>query len=182
MSYKIAVATSDEINVDETFGQAKRFIIYEVDGKTYKKIEERNVEDGSVVEGKVSADVEKSFQESIKTGVSLNCDFKQESGEASSGCDPKPESCEAGVGCGSGNGCGGGGGCGGNGEVSFKISSLFDCRAVVCKKIGISAQKQFEKKAISYFDVSCSIEEALDKITFYYNRIDNHVSLRNKTD
>ena len=140
MSYKIAVATSDEINVDETFGQAKRFIIYEACGKTYKKIEERDVEDGFVVEGKAPA------------------------------------------GCGSGSGCGGGGGCGGNREVSFKISSLFDCRAVVCKKIGVSVQKQFEKKAISYFDVSCPIEEALDKITFYYNRIDNHVLLRNKTD
>ncbi|MBQ9279377.1 MAG: hypothetical protein IJ224_12175 [Lachnospiraceae bacterium] len=163
MSYKIAVATSDEINVDETFGQAKRFIIYEADGKTYKKIEERDVEDGSDADNKAS--------ESVQEGCEL-----------SAGCDPKPESCEAGAGCGSGTGCGGGGGCGGNGEVSYKIFSLFDCRAVVCKKIGVSAQKQFEKKAISYFDVSCSIEEALDKITFYYNRIDNHVSLRNKTD
>ncbi|MBQ9234209.1 MAG: hypothetical protein IJ167_09275 [Lachnospiraceae bacterium] len=167
MSYKIAVATSDEINVDETFGQAKRFIIYEADGKTYKKIEERDVEDISDTDSKASA----KTSESVQVG-----------GESGAGCDSKPESCEARAGCGSGAGCGGGGGCGGNGEVSFKISSLFDCRAVVCKKIGISAQKQFEKKAISYFDVSCSIEEALDKITFYYNRIDNHVSLRNKTD
>ena len=147
MSYKIAVATSDYINVDETFGQAKRFIIYEADGKNFKKLEERDVEDDFVVECIIS-----------ETG------------------------CGTGGGCGSGTGCSGGSGCGGNGEVSFKISSLFDCRAIVCKKIGVSAQKQFEKKAISYFDVSCTVEEALDKITFYYDRIDNHVSLRNKTD
>ena len=147
MSYKIAVATSDYINVDETFGQAKRFIIYEADGKNFKKLEERDVEDDFVVECKIS-----------ETG------------------------CGTGGGCGSSTGCSAGGGCGGNGEVSFKISSLFDCRAVVCKKIGVSAQKQFEKKAISYFDISCTVEEALDKITFYYDRIDNHVSLRNKTD
>lgn len=167
MSYKIAVATSDEINVDETFGQAKRFIIYEADGKTYRKIEERDVEDDSDADSKASA----KKSESVQAGC-----------EVSAGCDSKPESCEAGAGCGSGSGCGGcGGGCGGNGVVSVKISSLFDCRAVVCKKIGVSAQKQFEKKAISYFDVSCSIEEALDKITFYYNRIDNHISLRDKS-
>ncbi len=147
MSYKIAVATSDYINVDETFGQAKRFIIYEADGKNFKKLEERDVEDDFVVECKTS-----------ETG------------------------CGTGGGCGSGTGCGAGGGCGGNGEVSVKISSLFDCRAIVCKKIGVSAQKQFEKKAISYFDVSCTVEEALDKITFYYDRIDNHMSLRYKTD
>ena len=147
MSYKIAVATSDYINVDETFGQAKRFIIYEADGKNFKKLEERDVEDDFVVECKIS-----------ETG------------------------CGTGGGCGSGTGCSGGSGCGGNGEVSFKISSLFDCRAIVCKKIGVSAQKQFEKKAISYFDVSCTVEEALDKITFYYDRIDNHMSLRYKTD
>ena len=147
MSYKIAVATSDYINVDETFGQAKRFIIYEADGKNFKKLEERDVEDDFVVECIIS-----------ETG------------------------CGTGGGCGSGTGCSGGSGCGGNGEVSFKISSLFDCRAIVCKKIGVSAQKQFEKKAISYFDVSCTVEEALDKITFYYDRIDNHMSLRYKTD
>lgn len=166
MSYKIAVATSDEINVDETFGQAKRFIIYEADGKTYKKVEERDVEDISDADSKASTKTSESVQVGCESGA---------------GCDLKPESCEAGAGCGSGTGCGSGGGCGGNGEVSFKISSLFDCRAVVCKKIGVSAQKQFEKKAISYFDVSCSIEEALDKITFYYNRIDNHISLRDKS-
>ena len=147
MSYKIAVATSDYINVDETFGQAKRFIIYEADGKNFKKLEERDVEDDFVAE-----------------------------------CKTSETSCGTGGGCGSGTGCSGGSGCGGNGEVSFKISSLFDCRAIVCKKIGVSAQKQFEKKAISYFDVSCTVEEALDKITFYYDRIDNHMSLRYKTD
>ena len=54
MSYKIAVATSDYINVDETFGQAKRFIIYEADGKNFKKLEERDVEDDFVAECKTS--------------------------------------------------------------------------------------------------------------------------------
>ena len=76
-------------------------------------------------------------------------------------------------------GCGGnGGGCKGPGDVADKVGLIADCRAVVCKKIGFQAQKQFEKKAISVFDVECEVKEALDKITFYYRRIDNHESLR----
>ena len=30
------------------------------------------------------------------------------------------------------------------------------------------AQKQFEKRAISVFDVDCTVGEALEKITAYY--------------
>ena len=76
-------------------------------------------------------------------------------------------------------GCGGnGGGCQGPGDVAGKVELIADCRAVVCKKIGFQAQKQFEKKAISVFDVECEVKEALDKITFYYGRIDKHESLR----
>ena len=40
------------------------------------------------------------------------------------------------------------------------------------------AQKQFEKKAISVFDVECAVDEALEKITFYYGKIDNHESFK----
>lgn len=95
-----------------------------------------------------------------------------------------PDNGNAGAGspCGSScdtKGCGGnGGGCKGPGDVADKVELIADCRAVVCKKIGFQAQKQFEKKAISVFDVECEVKEALDKITFYYRRIDNHESLR----
>ena len=86
----------------------------------------------------------------------------------------------AGSGCGgSGNGCGGNGhGCGGGEAVLGKVSLIEDCRAVVCKKIGFQAQKQFEKKAISVFDVEVSVEEALDKISTYFYKIDSRQSLR----
>lgn len=81
-------------------------------------------------------------------------------------------------GCGNG-GCGGnGGGCNGSLDVISKVSLISDCRCVVCKKIGFQAQKQFEKKAISVFDVECKIDEALEKIVFYYGKIDKHKSLR----
>ena len=82
---------------------------------------------------------------------------------------------------GSGGGCSGnGGGCGGGAEVIGKVALIEDCRAVVCKKVGFQAQKQFEKKAISVFDVECSVEEALEKITSYYYKIDNRQSLRSR--
>lgn len=81
-------------------------------------------------------------------------------------------------GCGNGQCGGSGGGCSGPSEVTERISIISDCRCVVCKKIGFQAQKQFEKKAISVFDVECDVSEALDKITFYYDKMDKHISYR----
>ena len=76
-------------------------------------------------------------------------------------------------------GCGGnGGGCNGSSDVVSKVEQISDCRCVVCKKIGFQAQKQFEKKAISVFDVECEISEALEKITYYYGKLDKHESFR----
>lgn len=81
--------------------------------------------------------------------------------------------------CGNKSGCGNqGNGCSGSENVISKVSIIADCRCVVCKKIGFQAQKQFEKKAISVFDVECSVKDALEKITFYYKKIDNHESFR----
>ncbi len=78
-------------------------------------------------------------------------------------------------------GCGGNGrGCNGSSDIISKVELISDCRCVVCKKIGFQAQKQFEKKAISVFDVECEISEALEKITFYYGKIDKHESFDRK--
>ncbi|MBO4292398.1 MAG: hypothetical protein J5898_10870 [Lachnospiraceae bacterium] len=93
-------------------------------------------------------------------------------GAGSCGSAQKP----AGGGCGSS--CKSGGGCGGGGVVSEKVEALADCRCIVCRKIGFQAQKQLERKAISSFDVGCGIDEALEKILFYYDRADKHQSLR----
>ena len=43
MSYKIAVATSDGLNVDLHFGSAPSFDIYDVDGIDFLKVETRKV-------------------------------------------------------------------------------------------------------------------------------------------
>ncbi|MDE6426882.1 MAG: hydrogenase [Ruminococcus sp.] len=136
MSYKIAIASSDSENINETFGSAKSFVIYEVSDGVCKKSEERIC----TTEEKVTKN---------------NCNSKV---------------------CGNSDECGSS--CGGYGEPSAKVEIISDCRAVVCKKIGFHIRKQLERKAISAFDVSCTIDEALDKITFYYNRIDRHESLR----
>lgn len=69
-------------------------------------------------------------------------------------------------------GCGGNGrGCNGYSDVIPKVELISDCRCVVCKEFGFQVRKQFERKAISVFDVECKINEALEKITFYYRKI-----------
>lgn len=146
MSYKIAVASSDGLQIDETFGAAKSFIIYEVADGIYRKLEERTFREEGTEHGGVSA---------------------------ADACNSS-DSCKTGGGCGSGAG----GGCGGAGEASEKVELISDCRCVVCKKIGFHIQKQLERKAISAFDVSVSVEEALEKISHYFTRMDNHESLR----
>ena len=93
---------------------------------------------------------------------------------------------QAAEGCGQdgqGSGCGGqtagcGGNSGGAGGASKKVELIADCRSLVCQKIGFQAQKQLEKKAIAGFDVDCSVDEALAKIAAYFDKIDNHISLR----
>ena len=89
--------------------------------------------------------------------------------------DGTPAAC-APAACGSGA-CGqGGGGCGSAGP-SVRVELLSDVRAVVAAKIGFNVTKQLEKKAISGFDVDCTVQEALTKITKYFYSVDNHVPL-----
>ena len=45
MAYRIAVASSDHIHIDTGFGEAKEFIIYEVEGTEYAEAETRKVPD-----------------------------------------------------------------------------------------------------------------------------------------
>lgn len=148
MSYKIAVGSSDEKNVDLKFGEVGEFLIYEVNELQYQLIEKRTVKEEETSAGTSGA---------TKDNGAKNCG----NGECAS------------------SGCGGNGhGCSGPSEVAGKVGLIADCRAVVCKKIGFQAQKQFEKKAISVFDVECEVAEALDKITSYYDKIDKKISLK----
>lgn len=131
--YKIAVATSDGVFIDRSFGGATEFDIYTVTEDGYELSEIRPVP----------------------------VDLEEDRGRSE--------------GCGSGHGCGPG--CAGGGH-SLKVEMLSDVRCLICSKIGFQAQKQFEKRAITTFDVSCGIDDALDKITGYFARVDQHRSLR----
>lgn len=137
MAYKIAVASSDGVNVNLHFGAADAFSIYSVDDAgNFSFLEKREVPE----------DI------GVKNG---SC------GESNSSC-------------GSGSGCASfKGGCG-NGAGSAKVELLSDVRAVVAEKIGFNVTKQLEKKAIANFDVDCTVQEALEKITKYFYSVDNH--------
>lgn len=141
MSYKIAVASSDGIQVNESFGAAKRFLIYEIENESYYLQEKRE----NPIENQKSVEKEAAVP--------------QEKPEEKTGC-----------------GCGHGGSC--SGIESERVRKIADCRCIVCTKIGFQAQKQLERKAVTAFDVSCSVAEALDKITYYFNQMDKHEVFR----
>jgi len=152
MSYYIAVGTSNGENVDLKFGEVEKFYIYCVDGKDVKLAGIREAE-------KNPARVPGNRESAVEDEPACS-----------------PGSCGSAR---SGSVCSGNGqGCSGPDEILGKVETISDCRCVVCKKVGFRAQKQFEKKAISVFDVECSVSEALEKITSYYFKIDNRQSLR----
>lgn len=153
MSYLIAVATSDEVNIDLSFGAAEGFVIYEVDGTEFSKKEYRPA----------PAPEEKSSEAGVLTFK--DADSSRDCGQSSN--------------CGDQSGCSGaGGGCAGHGAAIPKVELIGDCRSLVCKKVGFQAQKQLEKKRVSAFAVECPVQDALSKISTYFYKIDNHQSLR----
>jgi hypothetical protein len=134
MSYKIAIASSDERTIDLKFGSATAFLIYEVrDDGTWERLERRIVSAGMKA-------------------------------EAPSSCGEKGECL--------------GGGCHSSGPANPRVDLIADCRCLLCKKTGDPIQKQLDKKAISSFDITGEIEEALHKIVQYFYRVDHHHSLR----
>lgn len=146
MAYKIAVASSDGINVDLHFGAAAEFLIYEVnDEGTFKLSEKRKAAEKADENAEVQPTPSAGGQECSQKG------------------------CQSG--CGNGNG----GGCGGAGGAAAKVEGISDVRAVVAAKIGFNVTKALEKKAIAGFDVECPVQEALEKITKYFYSVDKHI-------
>ena len=123
MGLKIAVATSDGLNVDLHFGQAAQFSIYELRGDNFKLLEKR-------------------------------------AAPAGTGC--------GGFGGGCGSGSGGGCCAGGGGALSPAVENLLDCRAIIAAQLGANVRRQFERNAISCFDIELPVEEALKKLAAYY--------------
>lgn len=170
MAYKIAVVSDDGVNIDLSFGAAYTFDIYEVEGREYHLAEKREY---VLPQGAAPEPIDGAGNAAGAQGVEGQggCGTGNGCGGISSG---------AGSGCGSSasSGCGTGGGCGSAGGTFPKVQLISDCRCVICKKIGFNIQKQLEKLAITGFDVDCTVEEALTKITAYLDKIDHHQSLR----
>ncbi len=146
MSIKVAIASSDGFNINLHFGQAKAFLIYELKDSKFELTEKRELPPQS--------DTPVVSTGSTTSGYGYG-----------SGCGG------AGFGCGSGGGCGGsGGGCGGgaSGPLAPAVELLLDCRSVVAAQIGQGMRRQFERNAISVFDIELPIEEALNKLAAYY--------------
>ncbi len=144
MSIKVAIASSDGLNINLHFGQANAFFIYELKGSKFELTEKRELPAGA------------------NEPTSPEVPSPQEFGGGCNG---------GGFGCGSGGGCGGaGGGCGGGaaGPLAPAVELLLDCRSVVAAQIGQGMRRQFERKAISVFDIELPIEEALNKLAVYY--------------
>lgn len=156
MSYKIAVASSDGINVNQSFGAADVFRIYEVtDDRECHLLEFRKWND-------TNADSLPGVD--CKPGIKSNA------------CDSDTAN---GLSHGTGNGCGSGnGGCGGFNQTIPKLELIADCRSILCSKIGFQVRRQMEKKAIIAFDIEYPIEEALKKIAMYFTKVDKHQSLK----
>ena len=149
MAYKIAVASSDGVNVDLHFGAAAEFLIYNVnDEGSFELLGKRKIEEKA-------AEKDKGTEGASEGGQ--NCGTKN---------------------CGSGCGNGNGGGCGGADGPSARVEQICDVRAVVAAKIGFNVTKALEKKAISGFDVECPVQDALEKITKYFFSVDNHIRFK----
>ncbi|SEW16097.1 NifB/NifX family molybdenum-iron cluster-binding protein [[Clostridium] fimetarium] len=153
MSYKIAVASTDGIYLDAHFGGASSFLIYEVNADGSYENKEKRIVLGA--------------NEEISS--SLNCSSNSDCAKKSS-CTSSDE-----------NKNGSTGGCGGHSDskIEANVALIADCRCLLCNKVGAGAERQLERKAITAFQVSYKIDDALAKIINYYTKIDNHISLRN---
>ena len=77
------------------------------------------------------------------------------------------------------HGCDGGGcGCGGGKESLGRVRTIDDCRCLLCARVGGGAKGQLQKKSISVFDLEGDIDTLVKKIIEYFDRVDNHISLR----
>ena len=160
MSIKVAIASSDSLNVDLHFGQAKSFLIYELKESKFVLTEKREFPASETERRELPATpvVEPAVPEPGRRVETTSA-----AGDVSD-CNPS-----GGFACGSG--CGGsGGGCGGGagGPLAPAVELLLDCRAVVAAQIGQGMGRQFQRNAISVFDIELPIEEALNKLAAYY--------------
>lgn len=140
----------------------------QVEGEQYTQVEYRKMPEPLIQKPEDTAVAQRADSMDQQ-----NCSG-QDSEHTEAGCSGGQDSDPTEAGCCGGHGGHGGCGCGTPDGSSIRIKVLSDCRSIVCKKIGPHAKKLLERKAIAAFDVECSVEDALKKIIFYYNRMDRH--------
>lgn len=145
MSIKVAIASSDGKTVDVHFGKAKEFWVYELKGNSFTFLEKRSV------------------QEATAESLSKDTENSSSPAELSFG-ECEPAFCGGGCSSGSGGCCGGGS----TGPILPAVELLLDCKAILAAQIGGNIRRQFEKNAVSCFDIDLSVEEALKKLAAYY--------------
>ena len=52
---------------------------------------------------------------------------------------------------------------------------LLDCHAIVAAQVGQNVRRQFEKNAVSVFDIELPVEEALKKLAAYYLKFEDKI-------
>ena len=150
MAYKIAIASTDGVEINAHFGSTETFLLVHV------------ADDGSFHQ-----------LDRIKPAI---VPLHQAVPEEHTDLGQDTSSCGSGSSCKSqGGGCGGGHE---ETKINGKIVQILDCRCLLCKKVGAGVKKQLEKKSIAVFEVDYKIEAALKKIIDYYRKIDQHISLR----
>ncbi len=148
MSVKVAIASSDGLKIDLHFGQANEFFIYELQKDAFVQIERREL----AVNSREAA-------------------LRQAQGPQREGHGPQEDELSGGFACpGGGGGCGGCGG-GSAGPLAPAVELLLDCQAVIAAQIGQNMRRQFERNAISVFDIELQVSEALEKLAAYYSKL-----------
>ena len=144
MSTKVALVSSDGLKIDLHFGQAKEFFIYELQKDAFVQIERRELAVNS-----------------------REATLRQDQGPQREDQGPQDEAfcCPGG-----GESCGGCGG-GSAGPLAPAVELLLDCQAVIAAQIGQNMRRQFERNAISVFDIELQVSEALEKLAAYYSKL-----------
>jgi predicted Fe-Mo cluster-binding NifX family protein len=147
MSYKVAIATSDNVTVGNNFGHAEVFSVYTVhDDFTYTHDEDRP---------RLPAEASHSKSQELPE------EFLEIVASSSGGC-----------GVGRGDGCGAGG-CGGGylGPIDSKLAkvaeALADVKIVIAGTLGPRVEAAFAQRGIRSFAVEGFVTKALDKLVAF---------------
>jgi predicted Fe-Mo cluster-binding NifX family protein len=184
MSYKVAIATHDNITIENHFGRAELFSIYTIhDDFTYAHEESRSWQscDATSFEPKPEGSVSQVAPKTAKDCGCSSGSADSKSAVGTVGYALQGEGCGSGGGCGAG-GCGAGGcgagGCGPAGDADTPADprlertaeALSDVHIVIAGTLGAHAQAVLLRRGIRAFAVQGGISRALDKLIAFEKR------------